>query len=156
MSGAAGSAEAEETRAGERPSINQLPDAPPPLRPRKPGRRAPVPNPLSARINVLCQPAFLSKLTADAKERGMSLSAYVCARLADRRPAERVSPVSDIDRALLAKLLGELGKIGSNHNQLARTKNRKDADPDLDEWRRIEEEIQEMRRALMKALGYAG
>jgi hypothetical protein len=51
----------------------------------------------------------------------------VCARLGDGSNLPGRRRFSDIDRAL-AKLLGESGKIGSNHNQLA-AQNRTDETP---------------------------
>jgi hypothetical protein len=127
------------------------------VRPRKPGRRAPAPDPRSARFNVRCKPGLLDRLAADAKAAGLSLSAYVCMALGEnRRPPHVRSTVPLADRQLFAKALGELGKIGSNHNQLARRQNTVGEEPEADEWLRIEAAIQEIRRMLLAALGYAG
>jgi hypothetical protein len=116
-----------------------------------------VPDPRSARFNVRCKPGLLDQLSANAKAVGLSLSAYVCMTLGeDRRPPRDRSTVPLGDRQLLAKALGELGKVGSNHNQLARQKHITGEEPEPAEWRRIETGIQDIRRMLLEALGYAG
>jgi hypothetical protein len=126
-------------------------------RQRKPGRRAPVPDPRSARFNVRCKPGLRDQLSANAKAGGLSLSAYVCMALGEDRQVSRArSPVPLADRQILAKALGELGKVGSNHNQLARRQNTTGEGPELAEWQSIEIAIQDIRRMLLEALGYAG
>jgi hypothetical protein len=126
-------------------------------RQRKPGRRAPVPDPRSARFNVRCKPGFRDAVAAEAKAAGFaSLSAFVCMRLGeDRTPSHVRSTVPLADRQLLARALGELGKVGSNHNQLARRWNISGEEPELAEWQRIEAAIQDIRCMLLEALGHA-
>jgi hypothetical protein len=97
------------------------------------------------------------QLSANAKAAGLSLSAYVCITLGEDRQLPRMrSPVPLADRQLLAKALGELGKVGSNHNQLARRQNTTGEEPEPAEWQSIEIAIQDIRRMLLEALGYAG
>jgi hypothetical protein len=50
-------------------------------------------------------------------------------------------------------LLGQLGKVGSNINQLARSYNQTGIRPGFPELVAIRQEIGEMRAALMLALG---
>jgi hypothetical protein len=127
------------------------------MRQRKPGRRAPVHEPRSARFNVRCKPGFRDAVAAEAKAAGFaSLSAFVCMRLGeDGTPSRIRSTVSLADRQLLARALGELGKVGSNHNQLARRQNISGEEPELAEWQRIEAVIQDIRCMLLEALGRA-
>ncbi len=55
----------------------------------------------------------------------MSLSAYVCAKLGDS-PGPRTRRNPGPDMVLLAKVLGQLGKTGSNLNQIAHRLNEYD------------------------------
>ena len=48
-------------------------------RQRKPGRRAPVPDPRSARFNVRCKPGFRDAVSAEAKRQALPASAPMCA-----------------------------------------------------------------------------
>jgi len=144
---------------GGEPASNviYLPDQSQPVRQRKPGRRAPVPDPRSARFDVRCTPAFRDQVVAAARAAGLSLSAHVCIVLGESRPIQHGrSRLPPMDRQLLVKLLAELGKIGSNHNQLARRQNTTGEEPEPDEWRRSADDIQDMRHMLLRALGYAG
>jgi hypothetical protein len=159
MSGTPERAEEEETRGGALPDVIHLPDQSQPPRKRPvPWRGRPrVADPLSARFDVRCTPEFLAELSARATAAGLSLSAYVCAALGDedgRRGRRRTAALPQIDRTLLAQLLAQIGKFGSNHNQLAYEKNTTGAGPELDEWRRIAAGILDLRRMAMKALGY--
>jgi hypothetical protein len=61
------------------------------------------------------------------------------------------APVAD--PLILTRLLGELGKIGSNHNQLAHAFNATGEPPGRAAWERQDRAIQEMRAALLRALG---
>ena len=60
-----------------------------------------------------------------------------------------------IERKELARLLGHLGKVGSNLNQLAHAFNRNGQAPALAELNAIRQQIGELRDALMQALGRA-
>jgi hypothetical protein len=136
------------------PDVIYLPDQSQPLpSPRPPGRRARVPDPRTARFDVRCTPGFRARIEADARAAGLSVSGFVCARLGDS-PSRRARRSAPADHAALVKLLAELGKIGSNHNQLARIFNTTGETPDHAEWVSIEHDIQAMRRALLKALGH--
>jgi hypothetical protein len=89
----------------------------------------------------------------------MSFPDYVCAQLGEpstQRARKRPPPADPVLLATLARLLGELGKIGSNHNQLAYAFNADGDAPDLAAWESAERNIQAMREALMEALGRAG
>jgi hypothetical protein len=58
-----------------------------------------------------------------------------------------------VERVALAQVLGALGRVGSNINQLTRVANTTGALPQTAELKRVQEEIATMRAALMKALG---
>lgn len=69
-----------------------------------------------------------AQLEAAAERAGLTLAAYMrhqCLGTAGPR-AQRRPPV---ERAALAQLLGQLGKVGGNLNQVARALNRGDAPP---------------------------
>jgi hypothetical protein len=116
-----------ETRAGLA-DIIYLPDqSQPPAEAPKTSERAGVKgrhfgprvaDPRTARFDVRCTPAFRAKALADATAAGLSLSAYVCARLGGS-PGPRTRRRPSPDMAMLAKLLAEMGKSGSNLNQIA-------------------------------------
>jgi hypothetical protein len=59
-----------------------------------------------------------------------------------------------VERKELARLLGHLGKVGSNINQLAYAYNRDRLLPGFAELVAMRREIGEMRAALIKALGH--
>ncbi|CAA7619039.1 plasmid mobilization relaxosome protein MobC [Magnetospirillum sp. SS-4] len=67
-----------------------------------------------------------------------------------RRLPPRRMPKADI--GLLAKLMGELGKIGSNVNQLARAYNRYHRLPELEKLEAIAADLEAMKAALEQAL----
>jgi hypothetical protein len=87
-----------------------------------------------------------------AQQAGLSVGAFLRAlALGDAGPrAVRRPPV---EREELARLLGWLGKLGSNVNQLAHAFNRDGILPGFPELLAIRREVGEMRAALMKALG---
>ena len=58
-----------------------------------------------------------------------------------------------IERKELARLLGWLGKLGSNVNQIARRFNLTGSLPGFPELLAVRREVGEMRAALMAALG---
>ena len=74
------------------------------------------------RPSMACTDAERAQLEAAAERAGMTLSAYMRHQcLGDAGPrAVRRPPV---ERAALAQLLGQLGKVGSNLNQIARALN---------------------------------
>jgi hypothetical protein len=83
----------------------------------------PVADPRTARFDVRCTPAFRDKVLADAQAAGLSLSAFVCARLGDT-PGPRVhrNP-SELIKAI-AQLAAQMGKPGGLLNQGIRGVNR--------------------------------
>jgi hypothetical protein len=101
---------------------------------------------------VRCTEEERVAIKAAADQAGLGVGGFVRAlALGDAGPrAVRRPP---IERKELARLLGHLGKVGSNLNQLAHAFNRDGRVPALAELNRIREYVGEMRNALMKALG---
>lgn len=67
----------------------------------------------------------IEQLAADA---GLTPSDYLRGSVLHTKPARNVPTP---DRALLLKVLAELNKLGSNHNQIARALNRRQGSEDL-------------------------
>ena len=92
-------------------------------------------------------------ITALADKRGMSPGALIRQTLLNVRPARYRRPT--VDAKLLAQVLAEVGKIGSNINQIAYHLNAgrpgDRVEGSLEESLR---ELLEWRTALMQALGY--
>ena len=107
----------------------------------------------SATVTIRLTPAELSELQIRAERRGLSSASYCREALigtAGRR-AQRRHP-ANVDE--LRRLLGAVGKVGANVNQIAAAANRGRA-PDGDEILSAAIDIREMRSAIMQALGRA-
>jgi hypothetical protein len=103
-------------------------------------------------VAVRCTETEHTKMTEAAQKAGLSVGAFLRALACDG-PGLRAARRPPIERQELARLLGHIGKLGSNVNQLAYAAN---AAGDLPGARDLEEmatEIREMRDAVMKALG---
>ena len=92
--------------------------------------------------------AFIGETAAQA---GMSIGAFL-RTLALGTAGARAVKRPRIEREQLAKLLGEIGKLGSNVNQIARWANTDRAAPSMVEIARMGEDIAAMRAEVMKAL----
>jgi hypothetical protein len=103
-------------------------------------------------IPVRCNESERAAISERATQAGLSVGAFLRSlALGDAGPrAVRRPP---IERKELARLLGWLGKLGSNVNQLAHGFNRDGILPGFPELLAIRREVAEMRAALMKALG---
>ena len=101
---------------------------------------------------IRCTEEERAAIKAAADRAGLSVGAFVrTLALGDAGPrAVRRPP---IERKELARLLGHLGKVGSNLNQLAHAFNRDARVPGLAELSSISRQVGEMRAALMTALG---
>lgn len=103
-------------------------------------------------VMMRCTPAEHASLQASAAQSGLSVGAFLRAvafgsagpRAVRRPPAEREA---------LVQLLGHIGKIGSNVNQLAHGYNTTGELPAWLELRRVQHEVAAIRAALMTALG---
>lgn len=103
-------------------------------------------------IAVRCSDQEHANIAEKAAQAGLSVGAFLRSlALGDAGPrAVRRPPV---ERKELARLLGHLGKVGSNINQLAHAFNRDRIIPGFPEILAIREDIRQLRAALMKALG---
>ena len=103
-------------------------------------------------VHVRCSASEHAAITSKAESAGLSVGAYL-RTLAIGTAGPRAIRRPPVEREELARLLGEIGKLGSNVNQIARVVNTtgdKRAEHDLGA---IAGDVQVMRSALMKALG---
>jgi hypothetical protein len=103
-------------------------------------------------IAVRCTVKQNTAIKESAARAGLSIGAYLRA-LAVGNPSPRSVRRPPVERAELARLLGQLGKLGSNVNQLAHGFNRNGRLPGYAQLIAIRQEIGQMRAALFKALG---
>lgn len=116
-----------------------------------PGRRR-VENPKQSFIAVRCTVQERAAIIELATKSGLAIGAYLRAT-ALGSPGPRAVRRPPIERTELARLLGHLGKVGSNINQLAYAYNRDRTLPGLPELLAARRDVGELRDALMKALG---
>jgi hypothetical protein len=104
-------------------------------------------------ILLRCSEHERAAIKAVADEAGLSVGALLrLLALGDAGPrAVRKPP---IERAELARILGQLGKIGSNVNQIAKAVNTTRNLPSWSELAVMKEDIARMRAAVLKALGH--
>jgi hypothetical protein len=110
-------------------------------------------NPSTAQIHLRAPEAVKVRIEQEAERAGLTVSAYLL-RQVPGTPEPRKKRSAIADRDVLVRLLGQIGKLGSSHNQLAHAFNAIGEIPGRDVWARQDRAIQEMRRAVMKALGY--
>jgi hypothetical protein len=136
--------------AREAPEVIYLP---PPRPRRKGGGRRPTADPATAIIKLRTTPAKKAEIRAEAKRAGQTLTAYLL-RNASGRTGRAAKPAAIADPLILTKLLSEVGHLGGNHNQLAHAYNATGETPGRKIWESQDRAIQEMKNALLKALGY--
>ena len=108
---------------------------------------------VTARIAVNCTPEQKAAIAAKVDTTGLSPSAMCLAVLLDVPLPARRRP--SVDTVLLAKVLAELGKIGSNINQIAHHLNAgRPGDVMEGSIEASIAELLEWRSALMQSLGY--
>ncbi len=115
------------------------------------GRRR-VEEPREKWTHVRWTEAEHQELAARAAEAGLSVGAYLRA-VALGSAGPRAVKRLPVDRVMLAKVLGAIGHLGSNVNQLARVANSGGNIPAHDELALVAQTIDAMRAAVMKALG---
>ena len=116
------------------------------------GRRR-VKDPKTVPISIRCTAKDHAAIDEAATKAGLSIGAYLRS-LALGNSGPRAVRRPPAERAELARLVGHLGKIGSNINQLAHAFNRDRIVPGFPELLAIRRDIGEMRAALLKALGH--
>jgi hypothetical protein len=104
-------------------------------------------------IAVRCTVQQHEAIREGAARAGLSVGAYLRA-LAVGNPGPRSVRRPPVERAELARLLGHIGKLGSNVNQIAKAVNTTRNLPSWSELAVMREEIARMRSAIMRALGY--
>jgi hypothetical protein len=102
-------------------------------------------------IAVRCTEADREFIAGTAAQAGMSIGAFL-RTIALGTAGARAVKRPRIERELLAKLLGEIGKLGSNVNQIAKWANTDRSAPSFAEIVNMREDIATMRADVMKAL----
>jgi hypothetical protein len=102
-------------------------------------------------VAVRCSADEVAALAAKAERAGLSRGAYLRA-VALGSPGPRAVRRPPVEKVELARLLGELGRVGSNLNQLARAANC-GISPSLPQLEAVLLEIERTAAAIMKALG---
>eukprot|EP01037_Dinobryon_pediforme_P016843 gene16843-17026_t len=102
-------------------------------------------------IAVRCTATEHEKIDAAAHKSGLSIGAYV-RQLALGSAGPRAVRRPPIERKELARILGHLGKVGSNVNQLAHAYNSLGQHPSHAELAAMRKEITELKDAIMAAL----
>jgi len=111
-----------------------------------------VEDPRAKFIALRCTTKERSIIDETATQAGLSVGAYLRA-LALGSAGPRAVRRPPVERKELAQLLGHLGKVGSNLNQLAHAFNRNGWVPAFAELNAMRRQVGEMRDALMTALG---
>ena len=102
-------------------------------------------------LNIRLTPEEYQQIAEDADSLGISVGAYVRKVLIDA-PVPRQSKRPSVETQELANLLGHIGKVGNNLNQIARAANMNIPY----ERRALQEELKalkEIRQDIKKALG---
>jgi hypothetical protein len=108
-------------------------------------------NPKGKRIALRCTVEDYALIAEWAAEAGLSIGGYLRA-LALGSAGPRAKKRPQAERDLLARILGELGKLGSNVNQSAKWSNIEQAAPSFAELVKMREDIALMRAAVLQAL----
>jgi hypothetical protein len=103
-------------------------------------------------ISIRCTAKDHAVIDENATRAGLSIGAYLRV-LALGTAGPRAVRRPPVERQELARLLGHLGKVGSNLNQLAHAFNRNGWVPAFAELNAMRQQVGEMRDALMTALG---
>jgi hypothetical protein len=104
-------------------------------------------------LRIRLTDAELATIEAAGERAGLSLAGYARSLLLSAPPV-RQARRPPVERAELARLLGELGKIGSNVNQIARVLNGA-GDAGQGDLTAVQADIAEIRAVIMLALGRA-
>jgi uncharacterized protein (DUF1778 family) len=111
-----------------------------------------VPDPKSRVSTIRWTAGQYAAVSAAASAAGLAIGPFLrTAALGEAGP--RSVHRHSLDQRQLARLLGLLGNLTGNINQIARAFNRDQVEPDPDDITAIRREVFEMRAALMTALG---
>ncbi len=108
------------------------------------------------RITIRVFPEVKEMLERDAEKAGLSLSGLLkfraCGEVASLMPTKQKRLPADLE--LLRQILGQLGKIGNNHNQIAHHLNQeKGFDMEKINFKVFGKRLGEIRIDLLRALG---
>lgn len=103
-------------------------------------------------IRARVSPAEKQEVTAKAERAGMTEGEYIRRHCIDA-PETRAARRPNVDRAVLAEVVGHLGRVGSNLNQLARIANFEKRLTDADELHRALVELVEVMDTALVAMG---
>jgi hypothetical protein len=124
----------------------------PKVKRRAPWRGRPRVKDARVRIRTLrFSPEEDAAVDKSAAQAGLSFGAFLRA-LALGSAGPRAKKRPQAERDLLARILGELGKLGSNVNQSAKWSNIEQAAPSFAELVKMREDIALMRAAVLQAL----
>lgn len=105
----------------------------------------------TALIPVRCTPEERDAIAAKADRAGLAAGAFLrAAALGDAGPRAQRRPPADAQE--LRRLLGDLGRVGSNVNQIARALNR-ERQVEVPELRAALRAYLDLRSAILSALG---
>lgn len=116
------------------------------------GGRPRVKDPKDKRVNLRCTSAQFEQLDKAASRAGLSLGAFSRAVLL-KKPGPRAVRRPPVEKELLACLLGQIGKVGSNINQLTKRAHVVGDMPRLRELNLIKRDVAQMRIATLNSLG---
>jgi hypothetical protein len=111
-----------------------------------------VKDPRDKFIAVRCTPDEYAAIGEKAAAAGLKIGSYLRS-VALGNPGPRSARRPPVGITELARILGLLGNLTSNVNQIAHAFNRDRLSPGFPELLAIRQEVGEMRAALMKALG---
>lgn len=111
-----------------------------------------VKDPKDRRVIMRCTGQQLAVLDQAATRAGLSIGAFLRAT-ALGAPGPRAVRRPPVETAQLACLLGQIGKVGSNINQLSAHAHRVQSVPVLSELRLMRRDLAMMRIATLNALG---
>jgi hypothetical protein len=111
-----------------------------------------VADPKTSFIAVRCTAKDRAAIENSAAKAGLSVGAYL-RTLALGSPGPRAARRPPVERTELARLLGHVGKLGSNVNQIAKAVHTTRNLPSWSELAAIQQEIARIREAILGALG---
>ena len=111
-----------------------------------------VVDPMTRSFPIRFSERQLTVLREAANRAGLSVAGFLRVKAFDE-PAPRSARRPPVEVREIARLYGEIGKLGSNVNQLAHHANATRALPTVNELRAMNFYLMEMHDALMRALG---
>ncbi len=105
-------------------------------------------------ITVRCTASDYEIIAGGSEAAGLSIGGFLRA-LGTGSPGPRAVRRPTVDRVMLAQLLGEIGKLGSNVNQITKLANTVKDPPRWFELNLMRKDIAALRSAVMQALGRA-